>query len=548
MILKMDKYKLLFLKTVCVLSVFIFCDSKVNSSLIQATDKNNSSELIINTEKFAFPDGKFKCLIMSFDDGPEQDIKLLEKLNKADIVGTFHLNSGRIGKKAEWLSSELKYNVHFVDETQVQTIYKGHEISAHGFMHKGLKTDKDSLIQSEVSFDVSKLSDIIKSTNHTKVEGLAYPFGAYNETTLKVLKSLNIKYARTVKSTFNYEIQTNNFLEFHPTVHIPESVDYANYFINSNPKKMRVLNIWGHSYEFHNNWKLADSLCTILGNKKDIWYAKTIEYVNYINTIKSLKYAENKVYNPSKNISVWVKNVQGKFSELHPKKSMKVNFDSSFITVNPIKKLYPNKNVNVAYHGNWSKVHYKQRIKTFKKSPLDFEDVVFLGNSITEQGYDWGKKLKLKNVKNRGIAGDVTDGVLKRLDEITYYKPKTIFLLIGINDLFNLHFVKDISSEEYVAQNIIKICEEIHQKSPETKIYLQTILPTSQEYMVDKINKVNTLLKANKNNSIFELIDLHKSFTNDKGLLKENLTTDGTHLNEKGYKVWTNTIQKHYNE
>ena len=37
---------------------------------------------------------------------------------------------------------------------------------------------------------------------------------------------------------------------------------------------------------------------------------------------------------------------------------------------------------------------------------------------------------------NRGISGDFTNGVLARLEEITHYKPKAIFLLIGVNDLF----------------------------------------------------------------------------------------------------------------
>lgn len=515
-------------------------DSKIKS----ISGENSNFKMVINSENFAFPNGKLKALVMSFDDGPEHDRLLLNKLNKANIVGTFHLNSGRLGKKAEWLSSELGYEVHFVKENEVNSIYKGHEISGHGLNHKGLNNQKDSVINFEVSSDIKILNNLINNSNHEPVQGLAYPFGAYDNTTLKVLKKLNVKYARTVKSTFNLGVQTNNFLEFNPTVHITESIDYANYFMNNKPKKMQVLNIWGHSYEFHNDWKLADSLCTILGQNKKIWYAKTIELVEYVKAIKNLNYSKDSVYNPSKNIVIWVKNESGSFTELHPEKRMKVNFKSSFVTFNPIKELYPKKNVAISYHGSWSKVHFKERIEDFKKSPLKFGDIVFLGNSITEQGYDWGKKLKLKNVKNRGIAGDVTDGVLKRLDEITYHKPKTIFLLIGINYLFNLHFVKDIPSEEYVAQNIIKITQEIHQKSPKTKIYLQTILPTSQEYMIPKIDKVNTILKQHKNDSIFELIDLNNSFINNKGLMKSNLTSDGTHLNELGYQVWVNTIKK----
>ena len=41
--------------------------------------------------------------------------------------------------------------------------------------------------------------------------------------------------------------------------------------------------------------------------------------------------------------------------------------------------------------------------------------IVFLGNSITEQGGDWGKRLGWSSLKNRGISGDVTEGVLRDL-------------------------------------------------------------------------------------------------------------------------------------
>ena len=71
------------------------------------------------------------------------------------------------------------------------------------------------------------------------------------------------------------------------------------------------------------------------------------------------------------------------------------------------------------------------RFKTDSKSKKDF---VFLGNSITA-GTDWAKLLDLPQAKNRGISGDITFGVLDRLQEIIDGKPAKIFILIGINDI-----------------------------------------------------------------------------------------------------------------
>lgn len=64
----------------------------------------------------------------------------------------------------------------------------------------------------------------------------------------------------------------------------------------------------------------------------------------------------------------------------------------------------------------------------FKAESLQLHDIVFLGNSITQLGRDWGTRLNNPAIKNRGIAGDVTDGVIHRLGEITYIKPTAVFL------------------------------------------------------------------------------------------------------------------------
>lgn len=513
--------------------------SKNSDGKSNPTSEQLSHNDFINSKSLAFPGGKLKCLVISFDDGPEHDRKLVDKLNKASIIGTFHLNSGRLGKRAEWLSSEFSSDTYFVSEKEIKNLYSGHEISSHTSNHVGLNNQTDSLITSEVSSDINKLKELVGKP----IKGLAYPFGAFDNQTLKSLQHLDITYARTTTSTQNFELPQSNFLVLNPTCHIFDAVNFGSFFVNNDPKEMQLLNIWGHSYEFHNNWDLADSICNVLGNKDDIWYAKTIELVEYLDALKQLKYAKNTVFNPSKKISVWVKNMDGDFVELQPEQTMSIDFQNSYLKVNTIDSLYPDNSTDIKYHGNWTKVNYKHRIAKFKNSPLNFGDIVFVGNSITEQGGDWSDKLNTKNVHNRGIAGDVTDGVLKRLKEITHYKPETLFLLIGINDLFNLHYQKEIPSVEYVANNIIKITEIIHKKSPETKIYLQTILPTSEDYMTDNINSVNTIVKNHEKNSNYELIDLYMVFADSNGLMKSNLTTDGTHLNEQGYELWLKTIK-----
>lgn len=203
--------------------------------------------------------------------------------------------------------------------------------------------------------------------------------------------------------------------------------------------------------------------------------------------------------------------------------------------------LYPKKDLVFQYQDDWGKGNYKKLIEEFKKEPLDFGDIVFLGNSITAGGKDWSERLNQPNIKNRGIGGDVTEGVLARLDELIYFKPRTVFLLIGINDLWNL--TPDNPSSEYVGGNILKIAQKIKAGSPETKIYIQTILPNKKVVLREKIKAVNQIIKVNQDENLYSLIDLYSVFVNDDGLIKDDLSTDGIHLNEKGYETWVKFIK-----
>ena len=138
---------------------------------------------------------------------------------------------------------------------------------------------------------------------------------------------------------------------------------------------------------------------------------------------------------------------------------------------------------------------------------------------------------------------------MKRLNEITFFKPKAVFILIGINDLFSLHHKEDnpalqydkvVPSPEYIGKNILKIAKIIHRKSPVTKIYVRTLLPTQREYLKEDILLVNNIIRKNEAKGYYKVIDLYAQFADIKGELIQQLTKDGVHLNEKGYENWVN--------
>ena len=117
-----------------------------------------------------------------------------------------------------------------------------------------------------------------------------------------------------------------------------------------------------------------------------------------------------------------------------------------------------------------------------------------------------------------------------------------MFLLIGINDLWN-NYSPDKPSSEYIGNNIIKIAQVISSQTPKTKIYIQTVLPIEKEKYKNNILKVNEIIKANEKENSYKIIDLYSIFVNENGLIKKDLSTDGVHLNEKGYDAWVDFIR-----
>jgi len=187
--------------------------------------------------------------------------------------------------------------------------------------------------------------------------------------------------------------------------------------------------------------------------------------------------------------------------------------------------------------------YYYQKRTLFELLPNDSGEIVFVGNSITD-GCEWGELFKNPLIKNRGISGDITDGVLDRLNEITESKPVKIFLMIGVNDLAK---GKSVDSIMHTYRMIL---DKIHQESPATGIFVQSVLPVNAAYPKFKnhVNKTDSIIVLNKR--ISELateygltyIDLYKAFTGDDGQLDPRYSNDGLHLTGSGYILWKQLI------
>lgn len=168
-------------------------------------------------------------------------------------------------------------------------------------------------------------------------------------------------------------------------------------------------------------------------------------------------------------------------------------------------------------------------------------DILFLGDSLTDNG-EWAEMLADANVKNRGIKGDTTKGVLNRLDILMKGQPAAIFVSIGANDL------EGGSPISEVIANYQLIIQKLKKGSPTTQIYIQSLLPVNEEIYDGKLkneqiirfNKELQILANNNNLSYIDLFSIYNLSTN--GLSAED-TYDGIHLNGKGYQKWTKQLE-----
>ena len=197
-------------------------------------------------------------------------------------------------------------------------------------------------------------------------------------------------------------------------------------------------------------------------------------------------------------------------------------------------------------HDSLFSTYYHQRVTHFKSLPKTSGDILFVGNSITD-GAEWSELFGDSRIKNRGISGDITAGVIHRLDEIINRQPAKVFLLIGTNDLARNR------APDSVLRNILWITSRLRQQTPATEVYVQSILPVSDAFRKfsghtgkgSQITWLNEQLRQKSTDGGYRFIDLYPSFTNTEGKLDSRYTNDGLHLSGEGYLLWKHLLYPH---
>jgi peptidoglycan/xylan/chitin deacetylase (PgdA/CDA1 family) len=253
---------------------------------------------------FTYPYGKYKALILSYDDGTIEDLNLVDLLDKNNLVGTFNLNSAYLGATRSWpqKNGDTIYQ-KYVPRDSLNKIYANHEIAVHGAFHKDfIKITKNEILE-EVETDVK----VLKELTGRDITSMAYPFGNTNDTIAQFISSTKITNARTVNDTHSFNLP-DEFLIWNPTCHDSKVLEYSDKYLKLSTSELSLFYVWGHSWEFKDKkrWNAMVEFCNSIGKEKGIWSVGTGSYTDYLKALKKVKIENNELYNPEDNLPVWI--------------------------------------------------------------------------------------------------------------------------------------------------------------------------------------------------------------------------------------------------
>jgi lysophospholipase L1-like esterase len=186
--------------------------------------------------------------------------------------------------------------------------------------------------------------------------------------------------------------------------------------------------------------------------------------------------------------------------------------------------------------------HQSLRAGMFSLTKLETVPYVMLGDSLTERA-QWAEITGCPFVANRGIGGDTSAGVLRRLDEVIKLRPLAVFLMIGVNDI-----ASGIPPER-IAENVSEIVDRLGKAN--IQVFLSYVLPVTPAHahrFNGRVGELNQALSKIVERTGVATLDLRPLVRDANGSLRDEFSTDGLHLSTEGYRVWRDAVIPHLSD
>ncbi|MEF2551979.1 GDSL-type esterase/lipase family protein [Aurantimonas sp. A2-1-M11] len=178
---------------------------------------------------------------------------------------------------------------------------------------------------------------------------------------------------------------------------------------------------------------------------------------------------------------------------------------------------------------------YRHRADLFERLAASSE-VTMIGDSITALG-EWSEILPRLRVANRGISGDTTQGVQKRLGPILATDADVYAIMLGVNDFRLLG-----ASASDVFSRYETIVDALPRSSAVVVFSTLLVSEDGSEETNEQVRQLNSQLSNKCKTEKCAFVDLNASLA-PNGSLDEQFSLDGLHLNGSGYLLWADIFQ-----
>ena len=246
--------------------------------------------------RLLFPTFKKKAIIFSYDDGCEDDIRLVNLFNQYDIKGNFNLNSKLMEEEFVWYH-ETGYKVKRLSLEEAKYLYNGHEIASHSLTHPQMEYMSDEEIFYEINEDVKRLEKFF----NRKIYGYVTPFEYFSERVVNCCKNIGLSYITNSFESHDFHYTSDPY-HFSGTIfHLSPIFDETvNNFFNYD-EELAWMGIIGHSYDLsvNNMWDKIENICKHVKSSDDILSMTTHEFILYIEAVKKLIIEDDFIFNSS---------------------------------------------------------------------------------------------------------------------------------------------------------------------------------------------------------------------------------------------------------
>jgi lysophospholipase L1-like esterase len=189
---------------------------------------------------------------------------------------------------------------------------------------------------------------------------------------------------------------------------------------------------------------------------------------------------------------------------------------------------------------------FEREIRLFEAqdriSPPPENAILFIGSSSIKGWRSLKDNFPENDIIQRGFGGSTSADALFYVNRIVLpYKPSKIFYYEGDNDI-----PKGLSEERIISE-IDSFIMIVHENIPDTKIYILTPKPSYARFKLwPRYIMLNAAIKNLCNQYPFvSYVDVGTPMFDEKGILRKDIfVKDSLHMNENGYRIWSQIIRK----